>query len=73
MSASIRALAFVRLPMDISPERIHSLLPVFMVAALGVGMPTVGAIEGLAAATALALEGRASMSRRPPKPPLWQG
>lgn len=73
LPAGIRAPGFVSLPMDISPEMIHSLLPVFMVATLGVGMPTAGAIEGLAAATALALEGLASMYRHPPKPPLRQG
>lgn len=39
--------------MDISSEMIHSLLPMFMVGTLGMGMTTVGLIEGLAEATAL--------------------
>ena len=38
--------------MDISSELIHSLLPIFMVAALGASMVTVGIIEGVAEATA---------------------
>jgi len=38
--------------MDVSSELIHSLLPVFMVTALGASMVTVGIIEGVAEATA---------------------
>ncbi|HLA07921.1 MAG TPA: MFS transporter [Anaerolineales bacterium] len=38
--------------MDISSELIHSLLPIFMVTALGASMVTVGIIEGVAEATA---------------------
>ena len=38
--------------MDISSELSHSLLPVFMVTALGASMVTVGIIEGIAEATA---------------------
>ena len=38
--------------MDISSEMIHSLLPIFMVTALGASMVTVGIIEGVAEATA---------------------
>jgi MFS family permease len=38
--------------MDISSELIHSLLPVFMVTTLGASIATVGAIEGIAEATA---------------------
>ena len=53
LPASIWALGFVSLLMDISSEMIHSLLPVFMVTVLGVSMLTVGLIEGLAEATAL--------------------
>ncbi len=45
-------LGFVSLLMDISSELIHSLLPVFMVATLGVSMATVGLIEGIAEASA---------------------
>ena len=38
--------------MDISSEMVHSLLPVFMVSSLGAGTTAVGAIEGIAEATA---------------------
>jgi sugar phosphate permease len=53
MPAAIWALGFVSLLMDISSELIHSLLPVFMVTALGTSVLAVGIIEGLAEATAL--------------------
>ncbi len=53
LPASIWALGFVSLLMDISSEMIHSLLPVFMVTVLGASMLTVGLIEGAAEATAL--------------------
>ena len=46
-------LGFVSLLMDISSEMIHSLLPMFMVSALGASALTVGLIEGLAESTAL--------------------
>jgi MFS family permease len=49
----IWVLGFVSLLMDVSSELIHSLLPVFMVSTLGLGMATVGLIEGAAEATAL--------------------
>ena len=39
--------------MDVSSEMIHSLLPVFMVTALGTSVLAVGLIEGAAEATAL--------------------
>jgi MFS family permease len=39
--------------MDTSSELIHSLLPVFMVSVLGASMASVGAIEGIAEASAL--------------------
>ena len=48
----IWALGFGSLFMDTSSELIHSLLPVFMVTALGASMVTVGIIEGVAEATA---------------------
>jgi MFS family permease len=51
--ASIWALGFVSLLMDVSSEIIHSLLPAFMVTALGASVLTVGLIEGSAEATAL--------------------
>src|ERR1035437_2843646 len=51
--SAIWALGFVSLLMDVSSELIHSLLPVFMVTALGASALTVGLIEGAAEATAL--------------------
>ncbi len=56
LPASIWALGFVSLLMDVSSEMIHSLLPVFLVTTLGVSMLTVGLIEGAAEATALMLK-----------------
>jgi MFS family permease len=46
-------LGFVSMLMDISSEMVHSLLPMFMVGALGASALTVGLIEGLAESTAL--------------------
>jgi len=45
-------LGLVSLCMDISSEMIHALLPVYLVTVLGTSMTTVGAIEGIAEATA---------------------
>jgi MFS family permease len=45
-------MGFGSLLMDTSSELVHSLLPVFMVTTLGVGMITVGVVEGVAEATA---------------------
>jgi MFS family permease len=42
--------------MDASSELIHSVLPVFMVTALGASMVTVGVIEGVAEATAAVMK-----------------
>ena len=53
LPAAIWVLGFVSLLMDISSEMIHSLLPVFMVATLGMSALAVGLIEGAAEATAL--------------------
>jgi MFS family permease len=50
---SVWALGFVSMLMDISSEMIHSLLPLFMVTALGTSVFMVGLIEGAAEATAL--------------------
>ena len=50
---SIWALGFVSMFMDISSEMIHSLFPVYLVSVLGASMVTVGAIEGIAEATAM--------------------
>ncbi len=49
----IWVLGFVSMLMDISSEMVHSLLPLFMVGALGASALTVGLIEGLAESTAL--------------------
>jgi MFS family permease len=56
LPASIWALGFGSLFMDMSSELIHSLLPVFMVTTLGASMITVGLIEGVAEATAAVLK-----------------
>jgi len=50
--ASVWTLGFVSMFMDTSSELIHSLLPVFLVTALGASTVTVGLIEGFAEATA---------------------
>lgn len=51
--AGVWVLGFVSLLMDISSEMIHSLLPLFMVGALGASALVLGLIEGLAESTAL--------------------
>jgi MFS family permease len=53
MPRAIWALGFVSLLMDVSSELIHSLLPVYLFAALGVSAFAIGLIEGAAEATAL--------------------
>jgi len=53
LPATVWALGFVSLFMDISSEIVHSLLPVFLVSVLGAGVQTVGLIEGVAEATAM--------------------
>ena len=53
MPRGVWVLGFVSMLMDISSEMIHSLLPLFMVTALGASAFTVGVIEGLAESTAL--------------------
>jgi len=50
--AGIWVLGFVSMLMDISSEMIHALLPIYLVTVLGTSMLTVGAIEGIAEATA---------------------
>ena len=49
-------LGFVSMLMDVSSEMIHSLLPLFMVGALGASALMVGLIEGLAESTALVIK-----------------
>ena len=51
--AGVWVLGFVSMLMDISSEMIHSLLPLFMVSALGASAFAVGLIEGAAESTAL--------------------
>ncbi|MFO1198389.1 MAG: MFS transporter [Burkholderiaceae bacterium] len=53
MPASIWALGFVSMLMDVSSEMIHSLLPLFMAGTLGVSAFAIGIVEGLAESTAL--------------------
>jgi MFS family permease len=48
----IWALGFVSMLMDISSEMIHALLPVYLMTVLGASATLVGAIEGIAEATA---------------------
>jgi len=50
---SIWAMGLVSLFMDVSSEMVHSLLPVFLITVLGSSTLVVGAIEGVAEATAL--------------------
>ena len=50
---TVWALGFVSLFMDLSSELVHSLLPVYLVSALGASVLTVGVIEGIAEASAL--------------------
>jgi len=52
----IWALGLVSLCMDLSSELIHSLLPLYMAAALGASTLTIGIVEGIAEATALILK-----------------
>ncbi len=52
LPAAVWAIGLVSLLMDVSSEMIHSLLPLFLVAGLGVGALTLGLIEGIAEATA---------------------
>ncbi|HVY80474.1 MAG TPA: MFS transporter [Steroidobacteraceae bacterium] len=52
LPGTIWALGLTSLFMDTSSELVHSLLPVFMSSVLGVGMVTIGLIEGIAEATA---------------------
>ncbi|MFM5968933.1 MAG: hypothetical protein ACKOQ8_07860 [Micrococcales bacterium] len=50
---TVWALGLVSMFMDVSSEMIHSLLPVFMVGALGVSVVLVGFLDGFAEALAL--------------------
>jgi MFS family permease len=49
---SIWALGFVSLLMDLSSEMIHALLPIYLMTVMGASATMVGAIEGIAEATA---------------------
>jgi MFS family permease len=52
LPAGVWAMGLASLFMDMSSELIHSLLPVFLVTVLGASMVAVGAMEGVAEATA---------------------
>jgi MFS family permease len=56
LPTAIWALGFVSLLMDVSSEMVHSLLPVFLVTAVGASGLMVGVIEGLAEALALVVK-----------------
>ena len=56
LPTAIWALGFVSLLMDVSSEMVHSLLPVFLVTAVGASGLVVGVIEGLAEALALVVK-----------------
>jgi MFS family permease len=49
----IWALGLTSLLMDASSELVHALLPIYLTAVLGLGMATLGLLEGLAEATSL--------------------
>ena len=53
MPKQIWILGFVSLFMDISSEIVHSLLPVFLVGAMGASYTSVGLVEGLGEGMAL--------------------
>ncbi|MEH1965265.1 MFS transporter [Nostoc sp.] len=53
---NVWVLGFVSLLTDISSEMIHSVLPLFLVSALGANLLTVGWIEGIAESTASVLK-----------------
>jgi MFS family permease len=50
--SGVWALGFVSLLMDVSSEMVHAILPVYLVTVMGASMVAVGAIEGIAEATA---------------------
>ena len=56
MPRGVWVLGFVSLLMDISSEMIHSLLPLYMVTALGSSVFAVGLLEGLAESMALTVK-----------------
>lgn len=52
LPATVWALGFVSLFMDVSSEMVHALLPLFLTGALGASTVMVGLVEGIGAATA---------------------
>lgn len=50
--SGVWVLGFVSLLMDVSSEMVHAILPVYLVTVMGASMVAVGAIEGIAEATA---------------------
>ena len=61
LPAGVWILGLVSLLMDVSSEMIHSLLPLFMVSALGASALVIGLVEGLAEATALVVKAFSGM------------
>lgn len=53
LPATVWVLGVVSLMMDVASEMIHSLLPLFLVGPLGVGVSAVGVIEGVSESSAL--------------------
>ena len=56
LPATVWALGLTSMLMDVSSEMIHALLPVYLTAVLGLSVASVGWIEGIAEATALAVK-----------------
>jgi MFS family permease len=76
MPATVWVLGFVSLLMDLSSEIYHALLPLFMTVTLGLPVAAVGAIDGVAEATASMtklVSGRLSDRSRRRKPLILLG
>jgi MFS family permease len=76
LPVGVVALGFVSLLMDASSEMIHAVLPLFLTTALGASVVAVGAIEGVAEATASITKvfaGAASDALGRRKPFVWAG
>ena len=76
MPATVWVLGFVSLLMDLSSEIYHALLPLFLTVTLGLPVAAVGAIDGIAEATASItklVSGRLSDRSRRRKPLILLG
>ena len=58
-------LGFVSLLMDLSSEIYHALLPLFITVTLGLPVAALGAIDGIAEATAVVRQARLGPAERP--------